>query len=355
MLFYIFFTLLIFVFFFRYKWNGEVRPHSFFYIGCALFIAVVIFRYDVGYDYWAYYLSIKPFRLSHSIERMELFNQWIYALVNYVGYPPLLFFIYGAGICSLFFITVKRYSHFIGLSVLLFLYLFNASIFSTIRQGLADVIVLYSIGYIMKKDWLKYYLCCAIAFLFHSSSIVAIFFPFILKFINSPIKILLVVVVLISAFTVLINYFINEAGLYEHYMSRTEEFSGGNLTRYVTIIILLTSYVLAWIKSGVKSLNCRFIGLALIGMVFPFVLGGHLGGRMSEYFLVFTLIAIPNVVVKYSMFIRGSYSFLTSILFILIIYTSTKNPSKPPMTPYQTIFTQDVYHPKFKPIHLKKK
>ena len=79
-------------------------------------------------------------------------------------------------------------------------------------------------------------------------------------------------------------------------------------------------------------------------MFLPFLIGGHLGGRVAQYFCLL----VPRVLRGYTSTVRNWYIFGLSTYFLLLVYVSTQNPLKTPFTPYQTIFTANLENPVFK-------
>src|SRR5690606_15337049 len=128
------------------------------------------------------------------------------------GTPQLMFLILAIIFQFFVFKIIEYYStnYWLSLIILLLIPPFYLASFNGVRQYIAIVIFLYSLRYIEKKEYFKYFTCIFIgAFFFHESIIfVMIVFPFILKEFKLKFKVfLLLSVILFNLFIeVLVSY-----------------------------------------------------------------------------------------------------------------------------------------------------
>lgn len=98
-------------------------------------------------------------------------------------------------------------------------------------------------------------------------------------------------------------------------------------------------------------LTRKLLYVTSFGAIWPFVLGGHLGGRIGWYFLIYLCVLVPHVLVQCKTTLRSLYATALVVYFLLFVYITTLNPIKQPLTPYQSILTTDTRHPIFKQEH----
>lgn len=184
---YIILFLLILIFSYYYDYLGRTR----FREGTYLFILIIFvllsgFRYRLGVD------SI----------RYEAGFQWVPTLANFNfadlannSYDPFYFLFsslvktlssefwvmqlfHAALVNTVVFYFIKKYSKNIFLSILLYYVLQYLNFtFEVMRESCAVSMFLLSWEYFVGRKWLKYYIFCVFAFLFHSSAILLFLLP----------------------------------------------------------------------------------------------------------------------------------------------------------------------------------
>lgn len=98
------------------------------------------------------------------------FNYYGFILINSV-----IFYV-------LFYIAIKKYNYNINFIIITFLYkMFFYNTFVSLRQPLAILIFWLSFPYLQQKKYIKYYIMCGLAFLFHRSSVFLFIIPFIMN------------------------------------------------------------------------------------------------------------------------------------------------------------------------------
>lgn len=344
MLFYVIFILSVVILMGNRPVNKNRKLGYGSYIGITIIILVSILRFDVGWDYPGYYETVYPSLDTYAIDRFEPFNKIICQLVSYTKWPPLLFIIYGLITYILVFSTLRKYTDNLFLATLTYLAFFYTTSLGPIRQGVALAIVLYAYRYLVTKAYLKYIGAVVIAGMFHYTAFVCILIPVIFYFMTFP-RMILVLIIIGVGIRVIIRLYAEYFG-YTYYLLADVEYSGGSLISYVYPLVIISLCVLSWKKRD--WLTRKLLYVTSFGAIWPFVLGGHLGGRIGWYFLIYLCVLVPHVLVQCKTTLRSLYATALVVYFLLFVYITTLNPIEQPLTPYQSILTTDTRHPIFK-------
>lgn len=348
MLFWISFIIVIFILL-CLSTEGPKQYRRLFRLSAIYIIVIIsIFRFDVGFDYRAYYEMLAPTFEPERVGKFELFDKLIFYVANDIGFPPSAFIALGLITYIFVFYALYHYTHSFTLAVLTYLAFFYTTSLGPIRQGAAIAIILYAYKFLINRKIYKYFLCCIIAFLFHKSSIICFFFPIIYKYFNF--KILIISSASLFLLFRGIMYIIDTYLGYGQYLDILNEMEGGSILKYFFLVLNITFLLLTRKQKSIREY--RLFYLTTFGSLIPFLFGGHLGGRISWYFMCYLCIILPNYIITRSLTIRRIYAFFLCGFFSLTIWISTKNPVKTPYTPYQTIFSiEDYDRPKFKQEH----
>lgn len=252
--------------------------------------------------------------------------------------------IYGLITYILVFSTLRKYTDNLFLATLTYLAFFYTTSLGPIRQGVALAIVLYAYRYLVTKAYLKYIGAVVIAGMFHYTAFVCILIPVIFYFMTFP-RMILVLIIIGVGIRVIIRLYAEYFG-YTYYLLADVEYSGGSLISYVYPLVIISLCVLSWKKRD--WLTRKLLYVTSFGAIWPFVLGGHLGGRIGWYFLIYLCVLVPHVLVQCKTTLRSLYATALVVYFLLFVYITTLNPIKQPLTPYQSILTTDTRHPIFK-------
>ncbi len=348
MLIYIILVIVILLCSGNYLFDNKRLSKSIAIIGMACMVTISLLRFDVGYDYSSYYSNVFPNLDVDSVNRLEPAGKWITILAYNAKFPHLQFILYGLITYFFIFTAIWQYSPNVGISCIVYLALFYLDSFGIVRQASAVAIILYSYGYIVKRSILKFYLCVLLATLFHFSAIICIIFYPLMNWVKLKTMFISIVGAIIFfkiALDLLLSYSI--FGTYAFTLNHMDKLGGGgDMVKYVYLIICVIMLIITHRKKETTAL--RFTILSVIGVSAPFLLGGHIGGRLSDYFEVFYCLTIPKVLQYYKFSVRRVVCEGLGLYFLLGIYVSTTNPTKQPYTPYQTILTADFKSPKFK-------
>lgn len=174
-------------------------------------------RYKIGgTDYYVYedvYNNINMESLNGEINNtygME-YGFLVYAYIiklfgfNYYGFILINAIIF----YTLFYIVTQKYNFNINFIIITFLYkMFFYNTFVSLRQPIAILIFWLSFPYLQQKKYIKYYLLCGMAFLFHRSSIFLFIMPFVINTNISKKKFLVCLIIgIISYICITLNIF----------------------------------------------------------------------------------------------------------------------------------------------------
>lgn len=347
MLFWLIFIFLIILCFADYRVGENRKPKWVIYLGYLFLIFVSCFRFDVGWDYPNYFETIWPTLNIESISILEPGSQGIILLAYYLGSPVYIFLIYALLTLLLIFISFAKFSKNLFISILIYITFFYLSSLSTIRQGLALAIIMYCIHYLFNLKYIKYIGGCIIAMMFHSSALVAILFLPLYILSNRKTLFPIYIGTLISflfLFKLVVSLIFPR---YVSYILNLDEYSGGNLVM-IFMVILVTTLLYIVYKYG-RVIDYKLIIIPMIGCILPFVFGGHIGGRISSYFIVPICYIIPNILsYRSANLIFKPFVFICVVYFMLNIYIDSMNPVKTQYIPYKIVFNQNLNSPNFK-------
>jgi len=351
MIFWLFFHLVIIFFGLPTKINNRKFGKSLLIIVFVYIIAISSIRYDIGFDYGTYYRSIHPYIDNSVLDTWEPLNRLIFIFCARINCIPLVFVVYSVLTYVIAFYSIYKYSKDAFIGLLVYIAFFYLTTLSSIRQGLALSIILLATGiyiYGTKRRFLQFASLCVIASFFHYSAIICLFIPLLFNLQN--LKSILIIDVAIYTFlsaliTLTVTFIIPQ---YATYLLSLNDFEGGGLiTIFYTLFVCLCIYTV-YKSYHLRKLpyELRTIAIIIIGVIIPYIMGTHIGGRISMYFLVPLVYLVPVIFKK-----KFQYKILVPLLccfFMFYIYTDSKNTYKSSYTPYQTIFDIDNNNPKWK-------
>lgn len=307
----------------------------------AVVFSFTAFRFNVGWDYMAYYNTIEHFRMTNIVRNQEYFNNIIIEVARFIGMTNLYFFISSFIIISFITVTIKRCSRDIWLSFIFFITfpLFYLNSLSVIRTFMALAVSFYAFKYLDKKQPLRYLVAILLASFFHKSVLVALIF-----YIGQYIRMTVPRMVLILLCSPLISIVMGQviAIYFPRYLVYLNETSSQEGTKaiYIFIIIGLVSLLFRdrIIEDDTQAsiyFNIYYLGLCLYLIFFR---QGTLGHRLSLYGTIYSLLLVPKIV---SLFPHKKEKCLIEVLtytvciamFLYTIYISSAT-----YIPYQTIW-----------------
>lgn len=336
-----------------------------------LFIFSAI-RFDVGWDFRWYYTLAKKFNyLGYNLFidkntvleeisrikdqylwqyfRIEFLNKVLYKITWFFQEPQLIIIFYSFII--IFFLkrgldNKKIYNY----NVWLFFYTFPIFYFASLsimRQWSAVAIVFFSYKYVERKKNLKFCICILAASLFHKTAILLLIIYFIqyikinknihiLLFISSFFslkilkEILLLDIPIISKYRV---YVLNSIG------------EGGKVIYFLIILLYLGILILIYVDNEFYEKKQTLINYVCLGsfIYISLIDLGHLGIRISQYFLIFILYIFEDIeiILKDKMKISKYFLIITEFILILMyLYSDKYQPIRTQFIPYKICFLE---------------
>lgn len=319
------------------------KANVFIILALIIIFLFSAFRFNVGWDYSAYYNTIEYGVRTNIMNNEEFATIFLVELAKKIEFTNLYFFINSLITLAMLFITIKKYSTDYWLSIIMFVCfpLFYLNSFSVIRTFTALGITFGAFEFIVEKKPMKYAACILIATLFHKSSVIAISLYF-LQFIKIRTRHIGVFFALMPLLRGFVNYLIlTYFPQYAFYTQETEIQEG---TRAIFIFLLIGVVSLIFRKAIVKNddsadiyLNIFYFGLAIYLMFFD---QGTMGHRLSLYGTIYSLLLVPKIV---SVFDNRTKLILRCIIYfgLLVMFLLTIQNGELTYIPYRTIFNNE--------------
>ncbi|RAZ79594.1 hypothetical protein DP120_08295 [Planococcus halotolerans] len=298
-------------------------------------------RYNVGWDYEAYYATVRYNLVTNIVSNGELATIFLIELARDMNMTNLYFFLNSLIFIMLVALTVKRYSQDYWISIIFFVCfpLFFLNSLSVIRLFTALAITFYAFKFIERGQLMRYLIAVAFAGMFHASAFIAIAFYFIR---NVKLDILKLVVVLFSLPFVgkVVNSFV--VAYLPTYAPYTEAAGGQEGTKAI-FVLLFIGVVALFLRDKILEndrianmyFNFYFVGLGIYLMFFS---QGTMGHRLSLYGTFFSLLLIPKIVSLFNLdsnrvLLKVGISLFSIVIFLYIVYVGAAT-----YVPYKTIF-----------------
>ena len=314
---------------------------SLLFIAFSLLFCFSAFRFNIGWDYWAYYDTIKYNLFTNIVSSEEYATISLIELSRFLNMTNL-YFVVNSFIC-IFFIykTISKYSIDPWLSLLLFLCfpLFFLNSLSIIRFFTALALTFYGFKFIVQKQLIKYIILVLLASLFHKSAIIALAFYFVRYMKLGTVKIAIILVSLPFIGTFLNSFVLKYLPKYAIYTETSNIQEGTKAIFFFLIVaflaLLLRKKITLQDEIATMYFNLFFIGIAIYLM---FYAQGTMGHRLSLYGTIYVLLVVPKM---FSIFKRGlDRTFLKYLFYLLLIvaFLYTVNVGFTTYIPYRTIF-----------------
>ena len=345
MFFYVFLILVFYLLFTMadYHWPYKWQKRALTILSCVILFFIAIFRFDVGYDYPTYYNSI-TIAYADELETFEPLSRLFVQIAAYFDYPWLIFVLFGIPTYIFAFIACKRSGNF-QLAFWTYVFLFLFSSFGAIRQAAAISTLMFAIYYIKERRLFIYIILCIVASLFHISALIMLPIYFVYHYVSW--KLVLLSMIAMAVFFPIVFTILLENDVYTYYLRSTVTHEGGSLMRYFYIGLYVLLLFIAYKEHLLKETKHSFVAL-IPALFFPFLFGGHLGGRLSWNLYPFYIYLIPQIISHCGKKMRMAFMLMLCTVFFMFLYVSIVAADKSAYTPYKTIFNVDLEHPKFK-------
>ena len=181
--------------------------------------------------------------------------------------------------------------------------------------------------------------------MFHTTSLVMLPAYFLYHYCSWKFTLLSLV-----GFTFCFPYFLSlliDNDMYTYYIKNMDIYGGGTLIRFFYMILYCILLILSYKYHMQKETKPIFIAL-IPAFFFPFLLGGHFGGRLSSYYYLFFIFLIPQIISRCAPKLKMAFMLMLCVFFFAVLRVSQSAGDKSPYTPYKTIFFVFLDHPKFK-------
>jgi len=306
MLFYLLYLLVIIYLCGPFKLKSSLNKKNYFnkrkygYI-LAIFLIIIIssIRYGIGFDWHNYDEIIAWYgRRGLNLTRYEFFDNFIFYIGGVLNNSYISFAIFAVLTYGILAYYIKKYSGNKFESLIIYMSLFYLPSLSTIRQALAVVIVFSGYRFIREKKALKYAVTVLIAMGFHSYAFIG-FVLYPLYYVSIKALVLLGLGGLVI-FNYLLPIFVAKFMPDSTFYLASIADSSGNFQKIVYAVVLIYCICLFFLtkKQNIKDELYYNEALSLIkvcsfGALLPFLLGGHTGGRVAEYFLIYYILVVP--------------------------------------------------------------
>lgn len=307
----------------------------------GLLFCISAFRFNVGWDYLAYYNTIKYHLVTNIVSSGEYATIFLIELSRLTGMVNL-FFVVNSFICIYFiYKTTTTYSLDPWLSLLFFICfpLFFLNSLSVIRFFTALAIGFYAFKYIEQKKPIKYVLLILLASLFHKSALIAGVF-YVARYIKlGSIKLLAIFVSLPILAEFMNKFVVKYLPEYAIYTETTKIQEGTKAIIFLVVIALLGLFLRKRIifndEAATIYLNIYFLGIAIYLMFYN---QGTMGHRLSLFGIIYGLLLVPKMFSLAKGKIERAFLKLVFFSLLVIMFLYTINGGAATYIPYQSIF-----------------
>lgn len=309
--------------------NKKARNQVIIWLTFSVFIIIASFRSkDIGNDTANYLNLFKDISISSDLSyftpRFEIGYVYLNKIVSYfTSHPQIILIVTSLIIMIGFARFIYKYSMIPWLSVYLFFTLGHfGSTLNTIRLNIAIVIILIAYDFLKKRKLLSFIITVFFAFLFHRTAIIFLMaWPLSkLRFNRKNLTILTIGSILVYfIFPVTMGIVLKIFPVYEYYLD--SQYLDGEirlasiLNMLVGMSIILLGYFtkyhhsnheldLEYLENNNKERMSSDDGkqmtlLLIVGTLLTFIsFNFNLLGRVGDYFLVFSIVYIPNAIMQ---------------------------------------------------------
>lgn len=298
-------------------------------------VLLATFRYKVGYDYGTYIYGYEVFSQR---EFSEIFQDYqtgdpiaFYLVTKFaamLGSERIYLMV--LAILALLPATIFILTEWTDkktLPLVIFCHMFNGFLFSlsACKQGIAISILMLSLKYVYNRKPLKFLLCVAVAFLFHSTAIVFIVVYFFLnsKGNMSTFKKILIVagcIFVILNLQPILEGFLD--GKYEGYATNIVEGKNRTFWLYSAITLIFLFFRDKFVE--IDKRNDLFIMMMAVGAIFQYLgFTNAFSKRIGEYFLIAEVFLIPQSVYVFTQNSRKVVNLLIVVYIVALFLIAT--------------------------------
>lgn len=327
--------------------STKLYPHPKKKLSVPIILAIIIiyffsaFRFDIGWDYLAYYNTIEYGYITNIVGRGEYATIFLVDLSRKTGITNIYFAI--NSFITIFFIfkTMKNYSVNYWISIFLFICfpLFYLNSFSVIRFFSALAITFYGFKYIEKKKFFHYLIIVLLASTFHKAALVAIVFYFA-RFIKLKTSKIVIILLSLPFIGKLINIFIIKYfPVYSAYTLETTVQEGTKAILFLGLIgiiaLLLRNNITKNDEIANLYFNCYLIGMFIYLMFYS---QGTMGHRISLFGTIYSILLVPKIISLVQNYKNRLYINMVLIITLIVMFFYILYVGAFTYLPYKTIF-----------------
>lgn len=269
-------------------------------------VFLATFRYNIGYDYGSYiwgYNNSFDITYESIIEGYEVGDPIAYYLITKIAtvFNSDRAYLMTLAILSLIpgvSYILREWDDTDAQPMIIFIYMFSPFIFSfsACKQGIALSVLMFSLKYVYDRKPIKFALCVAVAFLFHSTAIAFLLVYFFLNH-NGDLSTLKKVMIVAGCLFVIMNFqwVLGNVmgGRYEAYAVDSVE--GRNRTFW--LYSLMAVFFLLFRKKlvAVDKRNELLIMMVVVGAICQYLgFFNAFAKRIGEYFLMAQVFLLPQ-------------------------------------------------------------
>lgn len=304
-----------------------------FIISC-LFLGL---RYDVGWDYMAYYDTITDHLSTNIVNNGEILNVLLIDISRWLNQAGIYFFLNAVIQLYCVFYIINKYSLHKWLSVLIYLCfpLFYLNTFSVIRFATALAISFLSFDYIVKKQPLKFIFSILIACMFHKTAFVCLAFYVLYRVTLNYKTICMLLICGGVGWKALIFLVSKYSPGYLVYLGSTSNQEGKVWLIIFWLILIAAIAVKYYCKNSNKLFdlesNIFLLSVFIYTILFQY---GTIGHRLSLYGTIYAILLVPQIIKNFQWKERTiliqiiKYGFIVIFLIYVFLGRSTYLPYK---------------------------
>lgn len=317
------------------------------------FISFYALRWMTGTDFVNYY-ALYYIHGNNSVQELIGTRDWGFTVLTSIIYKisPDNFLVYNFILAALTYVpvvlTYRKNSNFFTFSMMLYvMMMIYYWPYNGVRQSIAAGICFFAFPLLYKKAYFKYSLFIFVAYLFHSTALIMLPLAFIVTKRAWSKSIIMVLVILSLSFIGLPSMWdnlirvlelIGQEKLANDYSSFDSTDNGVSLLRILVYLIpvVISFFYYNKLKKNNPQIDL-LINMSLMCVVFM-IFGSQLTviARLSNYFIFFNALLIPEFSTLFRNKEKVFFYFLTLTLFF--IYMCLLLPIDSDLLPYKFIF-----------------